>query len=332
MKAVFWHYRFDDMKLTWSKQVQWIINSLLQANVEVKIHPNFKCLDLEHLPKYSFTNDYDTDICIYNHTDQSYIIGDVLKVKKNWFFKPTVPDEIHTTLDELGYGPYSSITYEKPDFENLEIGNFFETKVKSWIDSKISKWGNELSTEQEVKENDYYLVLGQCGGDSTVVHYDFGSHFLKLEQVVRELVRVGNKEIVVKLHPYTDGTVLYGKFSIPLKQKLEMLSPKVHVYTGLINIHNFIKKANCVFLANSGSGFECLMHHKPIIAWGYPEYRHVCYDLRHLADIHRAIKLDWFNSDKQDKFLYWYLEKYCFYNQQSCDNRVKYLLSKVSNG
>jgi hypothetical protein len=254
-------------------------------------------------------------------------------VKQNWFFKPTVPDKLHSTLDILGYGPYSSITYKKPDFEDIsqeDVDTFFSTQVEGWIKSKTCKWGNKLSKEKVIKESDYYLVLGQCGGDSVVTQYDFGHYFTKLEQVVKELTRVGNRPVVVKLHPYTDGEGANDTtFSVSIKQKLEAISPKVKVYLGKINIHSFIEKAYCVFLANSGAGFEVMMHHKPMITWGYPEYHWVTYDLRHLADIHMAIRLDWFDKDKQDKFLYWYMEKYCFYNQETSDRRVQEMLNSI---
>jgi hypothetical protein len=319
--------------------MNWLINSLLHEGIEVKPHSNFKSNGIERLEKYNPEKDNDVDICIYNHTDESMIIGDVLKAKQNWFFKPTVPDEVHVTLDILGYGPYSSITYKKPTFEDAafkyQIREFFNNKVKNWVDSKISKWGDKLSQVQEIPEDNYYLVLGQCGGDSVVTHFDFGHYFTKLEHIVKELVRVGDRQIIVKLHPYTDGeegtagSFKNFEFSLKLQKTLESISPKVKVYIGKISVHNFIQKAYCVFLANSGAGFEVMMHHKPLIVWGLPEYHWTSYDLRHLADIRNAIKLEWFNKDKQDRFLYWYMEKYCFYNQKTCDRRVKELLEDM---
>ena len=174
-------------------------------------------------------------------------------------------------------------------------------------------------------------MLGQCDGDEVVTRHDFGSYVTKLEQVVRELARVDpERDIVVKLHPYMDGEFAKDNvFSNSIKQKLSVISPKVRVYTGKSNIHNFIRNARCVLMANSGAGFEALMHHKPIIAWGFPEYHHVCYDLRHLASLMQAIKLDWHDPKKSDQFLCWYMEKYCFYDLPSCERRVKELLNAI---
>ena len=335
MKAIIWGYKYDNMRVGWYLQLGWAVRALQANGVQVFLHKNLKCLGLEKIPIWNPATDK-CDICIYNHTDVSCLVGDILQVKCNWFFKPTVPDEFHTTLDSLGYGPFSTITYEKPNFESVPdatVEQFFNTKVAAWIKNRETKWGKHFqSTEEVVPFKDYYLVLGQCAGDSVVTVHDFGSYVTKLEQVIRELARVdSNRDIVVKLHPYMDGEFAKdNKFSTSVKQTLEKISPRVQVYTGKINVHEFIKNARCVLLANSGAGFEAMMHHKPIISWGYPEYHWTTYDLRHLASLILAVKLDWFDVKKQDKFLYWYMEKYCFYDQETANNRVKELLKEMN--
>lgn len=331
MKAVIWNYRYADMKITWANQMCWMVNSLLKCGCEVKTK-GIICSGV-NVPEYNPEIDNPCDIAIYNHADSSEIIGNVVKCKQNWFFKPTIPDEVHTTLDTLGYGPYSSITYKKPDFESVDknhVNYFFNTKVVTWVTNRITKWGVGNFNEEVMNENDYWLVLGQCGGDSVVTKHDFGNYFTKLTQIVTELARVDNRKIIVKLHPYTDGKEATNTiFSDNLKSELLKISPKISVYSNKSNVHNFIKNARGVLLANSGSGFEAMMHGKPIIAWGFPEYHWVSYNLRHLADLKNALSLDWFDVEKQRKFLYWYLEKYCFYDQESCDRRVKELLNNV---
>ena len=332
-KVIIWNYQYEDMKETWKSQMQWLIKALQGEGYQVLIHPEFKCEGLINVGIYDWNKDKDAEIVIYNHTDVSVLIGNIYKAKQNWFFKPTVPDEIHTTLDKLGYGAYSSITYKKPPFEQCkfkETKNFFDTKVKGWIGSKITKWGNIFENESvETLEKDYYLVLGQCGGDYVVTQQDFGYYFTKLEQIVKELIRITDKIIVVKLHPYTDGKLAKDdKLSTSIAEKLRSIDERVKVYLGKINVHSFIENARCVILANSGAGFEVMMHHKPIIAWGYPEYHWIAYDLRHLCDLHRALKLDWFNPNKSDQFLYWYMEKYCYYDQESAQRRVREILKE----
>jgi len=325
MKAIIWGYKFGDMKVNWANQMRWVIESLQENGFEVK-QKDFIC-EGTNLPPYNCKTDNPCDLVVYNHIDISNLVGNVVKAKRVWFFKPTVPDGIHTTLDELGYGPFSTIGYEKPAFKGVDMGDFFDTTVKGWIDGKINKFGT-FADYNEFSQKDYWLVLGQCGGDSVNTRHDFGDYFTKLKQVVTELARIDNRKIVIKLHPYTDGeNTKTSVFSDKLAKELIAISPKVKVYTGKIGIHDFVKNCRAVILGNSGAGFEAMMHHKPIIAWGKPEYHWTSYDLRHLADLVRAIRLDWFDVNAQDKFLYWYMEKYCFYDVRTCDRRVKELLN-----
>jgi len=334
MKAILWGYQYKDMLATWSRQMTWVVNALLEHKVEVKKHKSFNCKGLENLPFYINATDNPSDICIYNHADVSHLTGDILKVKKNWFFKPTVPDEFHTTLDELGYGAYSSITYNKPNFENIEnkdVNNFFETQVNNWIINCNNKWGNSYNfSKEEIPFENYILVLGQNFSDEVVTRYDFGHYFSKLHAVVKELHRISNEQIIVKLHPFTDGMDL-NKTNITKRstQLLQSIGKRVKIYGGRSNIHSFIEKAKCVVLGNSGSGFEVMMHHKPIISWGFPEYHWVTGNLHHLAHLRELLKLDWFNKELSDKFLYWYMEKYCFYNQETANRRIKELLGNI---
>lgn len=329
-KAILWNYKYDDMKESWYKQMQWIVKALQDEGYQVIRTPRFKCKGLENLPLYTQA-DNPADIVIYNHTDVSVLLGNEVKAKHNWFFKPTIPDAYHTTLDNLGYGSYSSITYNKPPFEKCnmkDVNKFWNTKVKNWIETASSKFYNFKSEEIKIQEKDYYLILGQCGGDYTVTKQDFGSHFYKIEQIAKELLRITNNKIVIKLHPYTDGEFAKNdKFSRGLAEKYSKISPRISVYLGKGNIHEFFKEAKAVIVSNSGGGFEALMNLKPVISFGYPEYHWVTYDLRHLIDLKRALKLDWYNREKIQKFLYYYLEKYCFYDQPSAKRRVRELLN-----
>ena len=330
-KVILWNYRYSDMRESWHKQMQWLVKALQDEGYLVIRTPRFKCKGLENLSLYNYKTDNPCDIVIYNHCDISDLLGNEIKAKYNWFFKPTIPDKYHTTLDNLGYGSYSSITYNKPPFEECDmqkVNQFFDTKVKNWINNASSKFYNFKSEEIKIQEKDYYLILGQCGGDYTVTKQDFGSHFYKIEQIARELLRITNNSIVIKLHPYTDGEFAKDdKFSRSLAEKYSKISPRISVYLGKGNIHEFFKEAKAVIVSNSGAGFEAMMHHKPIISFGYPEYRYISWELHHLCDLKRAIKLDWYNKENSMKFLYWYLEKYCFFDLKTCKRRIKELLN-----
>ena len=333
MNAVIWGYKYKDMKESWKNQMNWLFNSLQDNKIDVYKHPDFICKGLENSLMYNHKENKSYDICIYNHADCSHLVGaNILKVKRNWFFKPTVPEEGYTTLDELGYGPYSSISYKKPDFLKVEkekVDLFFNTKVKSWIENKNNKWGSRYNLESiNIEEKDYILILGQCFGDEVVSRHDFGNYYNRLYAIIKECRRCSNKLIIVKLHPFVDGeNANNNSFALKIKSEIEKIGKNIKVYEGKSNIHNFIKNSYCVLLSNSGAGFECMMHGKPMITWGFPEYHWISYDLRHLADLYFAINnLKWFNKNKSDKFLYWYMENY---NQETCNKRVKELISRI---
>jgi len=324
LKVILWPYKYIDMKESWYQQMIWLAEAFKLNNIEVKKHPNFICKGLDSLPLYNFRQDKEVDICIYNHAAIFHLTGNILKSKMNLFFKPTIPDEFHTTLDSEGYGPFSSITFRKPNFEEInkeDVKLFFETKVKNWLINKNTKWGKYFENkEEEINLKDYYLVLGQVENDEVVNRTHPGSYLLKLNLIVKELSKLTDKNIVVKLHPYMNNAET-------IKIKLEAIDKKIRAFTGKINVHSFIENAECIFLANSGSGFETMMHGKPIISWEYPEYHWVTYNLTRKEDLKKAIELKWFDKELQDKFLYWYLEKYCFYNQETASKRVSDILN-----
>ncbi|GEM_PF-1500121 len=331
--AVLENYKYSDLKSSWTKQMIWLAEALKSYGFEV-VSKNLTCNGLI-AGTYSPEKHNPCDICVYNHTDVFEVPGNLVEARQRWIFKPTVPDGIHTTVDILGFGPYSDISFNRPDYESVDmkdVKEFFNTKVRNWIDRGTMKYSATFK-KTAVPYEDYWLVLGQVPGDTTNTRYDFGDYNKKMAQVVKELVRIDDRDIVVKLHPYMDG--ITGRHTVQsdkMEKTLTALSPKVHVYKGKVDIHEFIRNCRAVILGNSGSGIDTMMHHKPIIAWGKPEYHWVAYDLRYLADLSRAIKFDWFDMEAQDKWLYWYIEKYCYYDQNSCTRRVGDLLEGLPEG
>lgn len=330
-------YKYDVILNDWDFRYDWVVSALKERGDNVFLHENLdidlNCerISAEEAKRKKF------NVCIFNHCDTAEAKSIPIDRELSLFLKPTVPDSNQTTLDELGYGSYSSITYEKPEYEIIPddaVDYFFETKVASWITQNQSKWGQHHFNRQGVlDEEDYFLVLGQCGGDSVVNRQDFGSYFEKLKNICKELSIIQSGAIIVKLHPYTNGKgSKKGKYerdvANEIKKELEQFSDKIKVDTGFRSIHDYLPNAKCVITGNSGSGFEAMMHSKPIISFCQPEYHWVTYDLRKICDLHRAIKIeDWFDANLSDKFLYWYMVEYCFYDKDSARRRVDNLLN-----
>ena len=332
--ALLWPYKFDEWEEDWALRLRWISEALSEEGYEIFKPKQFK-VDIGNTKDW---NNEKFDIIIYNHTDLAEIkaLYPHLEAEEHtWFFKPTVPDKFTTTLDELGYGSYSTITYDKPPYEEADpekVHRFYADTVSEWVRNNDSKWGEDHFKEKLIPHKDFYLVIGQCGGDSVVTRQDFGGYFEKLERIVQELLIVDpDREVVVKLHPYTNGPMHDpNRCSLikPLTEKFESFSKRVKVYSDFSSIHSFLPSARCVLVGNSGAGFEAMMHDKPIISFCFPEYHWVTYDLRKTCDLGNAIQLNWFNKDAQRRFLYWYMEKYCFYDYNSAKRRVDDLLEE----
>lgn len=335
--AVLWPYLYQDFEesgTNWGPRLVWIIKALKQNGYEVQQHPNF----VQKFPgTVPYKDSWECDLVIYNHAEKSEIIGEgIINAKKTWFFKPTVPDNKQTTLDELGYGSYSSPTYNKPEFEvysQEEVDHFFNTKVKKWKNTNECKFGKNYFPKSDTprEDTDYVLILGQTSGDTVVERQDWGSYNNKLIMVIRELNSQTKDKIVVKLHPYTNGVGYDSEkdfnYIEDLTKIIKEISPEIEVISDNTSIHSLLPNAKYIMTANSGAGLEAMMYHKPIISFGFPEYHWITYDLRKVCDIHRAIKTDeWFDKELSDKYLYWYMTKYCIYNQASTNNRVKELL------
>lgn len=294
----------------WQNRFQYLVDGLLTNGINTYTHQDFKC-NLKNVLPYSPSVKY--DITIYNHADESF--GYKEKAKHNWYFKPTIPTEDYVTLDPMGYGSYTTATYKRPPYLNIrakDCHDFINTKVKSWIDSGETKWGKVLKPYQP-NDQGYVLVLAQCEGDYSVKRHDFGDYVTRINAVVDEIIECSDKKVIVKSHPHCRLSIFND-------------NERIKVVRGKYSAHELIKNSYCVVVANSGSGFEALFHDKPVICWSYPEYHWVSYDLRHLCDMKRALKLDWYKPQAVKQFLCWYFEHYCFFDSESAAKRVKFLL------
>lgn len=389
--ALLWPFKYKDFEDTFEIQIKWIAKALQHHGYTVYKPYDFEC-DIEDVENPPWSPDWQDgllppsahfDVIVYSHSDMSEIKNrerhnrpgngyidfppPTITTDKTWVFKGCSPPEpLSATLDSLGYGSYSSITYNKPPFESVRDKQwieFYDTKVKKWIENNECKWGENIFEEELINEDDYYLILGQCPHDAVLTRQDFGGFFEKIYHITDELLRASRKRrILIKLHPYTNGAPAIEARKLgkeadynhkvnpylmlpsppgskyrdgedvagPLAGYLEGMDKKrVKVYRGFESIHSFLPKAKCVFTGNSGCGFDAMMYDVPIISFCQPEYHWVTYDLRKKCDIRRAIDTDeWFEPDKAKKFLYWFSEKYCFYNLKMAKRRIEELMEE----
>ena len=326
LKVIIWPYRFTSMGDGWHDQMAWVCKALQARGCILYQHPKFgtKIQGSVH-----YEPGQEMDVAIYNHCLGRDIAGlaDKAKAKRVWYFKPTIPDENHTTLDELGYGAYMTCTYQEPEFRDIpmkDVDDFYAKSVSRWVSARATKWGNWDATD--VPDDDYYLVLGQIPTDTVVTTMSFGKYNQSLFSLVDELNRIVDRRIIVKLHPRLALKAECKDATRVLKASLAELGVRVSVEDRIVSVHSYFPKARCVLTCNSEAGIEAMFHDKPVIAWGYPQYHWVSYDLRHLCDLRTALDLQWYNRDDARRWVYWYLKRFTFWDLRSAQRRVDDLL------
>ena len=218
-KALLHSFKIDVILTDWTVRYEWLCKSLIDKGYEVYRldglsidYSAAKDATLQHIQSISpeEAEKLQFDVCIYNHSTVDEIFDFKINSNLNLFLKPTVPDLKQATLDELGFGSYSSITYERPDFENVsheDVYKFFHQDVQNWVSKNDSKFCRDvLEKEGLIQDTDYFLILGQCFGDSVLTDQDFEStYYYKLQAICRRLSELSSDKIIVKLHPYMNG-------------------------------------------------------------------------------------------------------------------------------
>jgi hypothetical protein len=346
VKAVFWPHKFHFLATSkeWREPLRWIAQALQELGVECRSHPGLQAgLDL---PAWK-GDPADHQIAVVTHTNEFEARKFGVEARDVWVVKSTGPSRSHVTLDPLGYGPYSSITYKRPKIPRatpLDFNTFWSDAVPAWIQERDSKWGRGVLIDflPELPDEDYVLVLAQTLGDETTGAMAWGSYEEALVGVVYAAQLVQDRPVVVKLHPWTDGKAGFTEDGQPLPPDNTRTSDRlkkrlsewkgVHVYSGMSSVHEFLPRAHCAITCNSGAGIEALMHLVPVISWGYPEYHWAGYDLRHLCDMPRALDVDrWYDQDYAARWLWWYLRRYAVSGPESARARVRELL-EVARG
>lgn len=323
MKVKISAHRFRDIQGNWRTMYDKVLNAFESLGAEIQVS---KYLNFDYPPIIDETD----AIYVYNHTNVDELNDlQFFKGERSLFLKPTAPTPEYFSIDKLGYACYSSVTYEKPNFETYE-SSFFNDKIPTFIKNLESKWSDredlKMSSSDVQVPEDHILVVGQMPGDTTVLNYSFGSHWDKLIAIVHKLYKY--YPVVVKIHPTLQReTEKIGEWQ-KYKKRIDLWkSMGVTVIEGFESIHTILPKTKLAIIENSTAGIECMMYDVPIISYGYPEYHWITKDLRHLPQLKNSIEdLSWWNKEKSRKFLSWYCEQYLCYDQESTTRRIKWLI------
>jgi hypothetical protein len=314
----------------WGKMYFYVMEAFHKMGYKVHVSPHL--IFDGPLPEYAFLGIEDSNdhVYVYNHTYTEELVKDGWYLgSKTLIIKPTGPTPECFTLDLEGFASASSITYNKPNFLSTEVGDFFDTTVKSIIKNKKHKWSNrtDIVLDAEIETNlpeDYTLVLGQMPGDSTVTEMSFGDHWRKLRLITLNLLQTSKYPVVLKVHPSLIQEAKGSDLDYYIKDMEVLEAEGAIVLKEAVNIHDVLPKARVVIVENSTSGIEALLHQKPLISYGYPEYHWVTKDLRHLHKLTEFVKnLNWHNKQEANKWVCWYYNSYLCKNAEETYNALK---------
>jgi hypothetical protein len=231
------------------------------------------------------------------------------------------------TLDTMGWGADNSQLGRRGECKDEEgAKEFCEALSKSLCKSGQSKCEQPNITSET--PNNFILVPVQIPRDYTILHHSPITVKYFIESI-QAWANEASTEVCFKMHPN-------NKYDLDLHAIVDeaaRVSPLVHKVEG--NIHELIKRSRGVFVINSGTGFEALVHGKPVCTFGNCDYNVVSHnaDIRRLDEARDFIYS--YEGECQElgyKFVKWYHEKYAYdvRDKDECKRRLtEYLKEKL---
>jgi len=200
------------------------------------------------------------------------------------------------TIDVVGWGGGSS--YKDTFDPEVERSNFAYTAMQDYIKRGNTKFKHlQPNSKWEFKEEYVFMPL-QLPHDETIKYHSD----VTVPQVVEALCKWadnGGVKVVFKGHPVNIGSME------PLEKIIKQYK-NVEYITDL-DINEGIKGARAVYVVNSGTGQESMLHEKPVVAFGRCDYEKAVIkgDVENLADTWQTV-LD----DDQEKRIQLYSRWY----------------------
>jgi capsular polysaccharide biosynthesis protein len=176
------------------------------------------------------------------------------------------------TLDPQGWGVEHSRMQRRPDFDTLDPGEA-AARVAALRDAFLSSGESRLpQPEAAVPPEDpgFILVPLQRPHDYVIDAHSPLSVRDFIDTVAGWAARTG-RTVALKLHPAND----LDPEIVAAARGWTARSPHVRLVAG--NIHRLLAAARGVFVINSGSGFEGLLHGRPVATFGDCDYRWVTF-------------------------------------------------------
>lgn len=229
----------------------------LQLNLRMRKHN----VDVYEKPLWQFDPEFadnrNSDVTFIPHREKHNF--PITKGKAFYYMQTVFPNRF--TIDTNGWGgnlsqlPLSTDTSPETEF-------WFETFRLEYINKNTSKF--DQPPAGKFNEEDYYLFICQLPHDETIKYHSNVTVPQALESVLK-WGRRNKKKILVKGHPVNPSAME------PLL-KLTQEYSDIAKWIDNVSIHDVISKSLGCFTVNSGSGFEVLLHNKPLVIFGNAEY------------------------------------------------------------
>lgn len=269
------------------------------------------------LALYAHRNFYDID----NKTVYSY--PKYADAKKRLFYMMMhLPGWFQ--LDIKGWGAQHSSYEAPPDLSNVDEAaavSFSDNLLDKIVNGNISKIGQPA--QADIDSHGYLLMLTQLENDYTIKYQSK----LKIPEFINGIAKwakQNNVKVIVKRHPLDQSTDVGA--SVNACKHAGFVETKA-------NLHSLIKSARAVYVINSGTGFESLIHNKPVITFGKCDYKNATF-AGNLTNLKEA--WDWVNSFDNTrskflkKFIYWFYHNNIYdINDPNCQAKIKAKLESV---
>lgn len=198
------------------------------------------------------------DLIFIPHRDASTI-----KDRRAVFYMQEVLPNFFT-VDRSGWAAGSS-RYGSDDWKWYVPSPLDNARIERLRKSRATKFLQDGKPAPTPKE--FVFLPLQLPYDE-VIKRDLASTYAEMVAAILQWAISEKRHIILKKHPF-------GKDISYIPQNLQE-HPLVHIVkTG--HVHDYIKSASAVLLANSGVGFEAILHNKPVINFGRAMYDAVTY-------------------------------------------------------
>ena len=189
------------------------------------------------------------------------------------------------TIDSNGWGfDHSKIKYSQSNLEDKADSTIFCQELSDKLHASGESKCPQPETTEDTPEK-FILVPVQTPRDYTIKHHSPITVKYFIESIAA-WASENNYHVCFKMHPNNKG-------DMDLHDAVDYVantSRYVRKVEG--NIHELIKRSVGLFVINSGTGFEALIHGKPVSTFGDCDYNRVTFN----ADIRRL--------DEARNFLY----------------------------